>query len=129
MTYHSSSRAGIDMKSRLSVIDKIFSVFKSTSIKERIKISYVIIILLMIVPPLITVVSFVVQMTRYDQIITNVSKTNSLNQTVKMDVSNEIWDIVAGNKKFEEGMQYEIIDGINKSLEDIRFNHKFCGIL
>ncbi len=50
------------MKSRRSVIERIFSVFKSTSIKERIKISYVIIILLMITPPLITIVSFVVQM-------------------------------------------------------------------
>ena len=36
-----------------------------------------------------------------------------------MDVSNEIWDIVAGNKKFTEGSQYEIIDGINESLDDI----------
>ncbi|MDD3057180.1 MAG: sensor histidine kinase [Sphaerochaeta sp.] len=107
------------MKSQTSIVDKIFSVFKSRSIKERIKISYVIIILLMITPPVITIGSFVVQMVRYDMIITNVSKTNRLNQTVKMDVSNEIWDIVAGNKKFEEGRQYDIIDGINESLEDI----------
>ena len=78
-----------------------------------------IIILLMITPPVITIVSFVVQMVRYDLIITNVSKTNRLNQTVKMDISNEIWDIVAGNKKFDEGSQYDIIDGINESLEDI----------
>lgn len=119
MTFHSLSPAGIDMKNQRSVIDKIFAVFKSTSIKERIKISYVIIILLMITPPVITIVSFVVQMVRYDLIITNVSKTNRLNQTVKMDISDEIWDIVAGNKKFDEGNQYEIIDGINKSLEDI----------
>jgi two-component system sensor histidine kinase YesM len=73
----------------------------------------------MITPPVITIVSFVVQMVRYDLIITNVSKTNRLNQTVKMDISNEIWDIVAGNKKFDEGSQYDIIDGINESLEDI----------
>jgi two-component system sensor histidine kinase YesM len=101
------------------MIDKIFSVFKSRSIKERIKLSYVIIILLMITPPVITIFSFVVQMVRYDLIITNVSKTNRLNQTVKMDISNEVWDIVAGNKKFEEGRQYDIIDGINESLDDI----------
>ena len=107
------------MKHQTSVIDKIFSVFKSRSIKERIKISYVIIILLMITPPVITIVSFVVQMGRYDLIITNVSKANCLNQTVKMDISNEIWDIVAGNKKFDEGRQYDIIDGINESLNDI----------
>jgi len=107
------------MKNKISVVDKIFSVFKSRSIKERIKISYVIIILLMISPPVITVFSFVVQMVRYDLIITNVSKANRLNQTVKEDISNEIWDIVAGNKKFDEGSQYDIIDGINESLEDI----------
>ncbi|MFA6681113.1 MAG: two-component sensor histidine kinase, partial [Sphaerochaeta sp.] len=107
------------MKNKISVIDKIFSVFKSRSIKERIKISYVIIILLMITPPVITVISFVVQMARYDRIITNVSKANRLNQTAKEDISNEIWDIVAGNKKFNEGNQYDIIDGINESLEDI----------
>lgn len=73
----------------------------------------------MITPPVITIFSFVVQMVRYDLIITNVSKTNRLNQTVKMDISNEVWDIVAGNKKFEEGRQYDIIDGINESLDDI----------
>lgn len=119
MIFRSSLLVGISMKNQSSVVDKIFSVFRSRSIKERIKISYVIIILLMITPPVITVVSFVVQMVRYDLIITNVSKTNRLNQTVKMDVSNEIWDIVAGNKKFNEGNQYKIIDGINESLEDI----------
>ena len=119
MTFHSLSPVGINMKNQKSVIDKIFSVFKSTSIKERIKISYVIIILLMITPPVITIFSFVVQMVRYDRIITNVSKTNRLTQTVKMDISNEIWDVVAGNKKFDEGNQYSIIDGINQSLEDI----------
>ncbi|ADY14259.1 sensor histidine kinase [Sphaerochaeta globosa] len=107
------------MKKHTSIVDKIFSVFKSRSIKERIKISYVIIILLMITPPVITIVSFVVQMGRYDRIITNVSKTNRLNQTVKMEISDEIWDIVAGKKKFDEGRQYDIIDGINESLDDI----------
>lgn len=107
------------MKNQIPMIERIFSVFKSQSIKERIKISYVIIILLMITPPVITIFSFVVQMTRYDLIITNVSKANRLNQTVKMDISNEIWDIVAGNKKFDEGRQYDIIDGINESLQDI----------
>ena len=119
MTSHSLNLVGISMKHQTSIVEKIFSVFKGRSIKERIKISYVIIILLMITPPVITIGSFVVQMGRYDLIITNVSKTNRLNQTVKMDISNEIWDIVAGNKKFAEGSQYEIIDGINESLEDI----------
>lgn len=86
------------MQHQISVIERIFSVFKSRSIKERIKISYVIIILLMIIPAVIMISSFVVQMVRYDLIITNVSKADRLNQTVKVEISDEIWDIVAGNR-------------------------------
>jgi two-component system sensor histidine kinase YesM len=73
----------------------------------------------MIIPPIINIASFLFQIVRYDQIITNVSKTNSLNQSVKTDVSDEIWDIVAGNKKFNQGNQYEVIDSINASLKEI----------
>jgi len=73
----------------------------------------------MLVPPIINIVSFLFQIVRYDLIITNVSKTNRLNQTVKTDISDEIWDIVAGNKKFNQGQQYEIIDSINDSLKEI----------
>ncbi|MDA3811637.1 MAG: sensor histidine kinase [Spirochaetaceae bacterium] len=73
----------------------------------------------MLIPPIINIASFLFQIVRYDSIITNVSKTNSLNQTVKTDVSDEIWDIVAGNKKFSEGIQYQIIDSINERLDEI----------
>lgn len=73
----------------------------------------------MLAPPVISIISSSFQTMLYDQIITNVSKTNRLNQTVKTDISNEIWDIVAGNKKFPDGSQYKIIDSINSSLDDI----------
>ena len=81
----------------------------SRSIKKTIQFSYVLIISLMILP---TIYSFSVSRTytnRYDKIITNVSKANRLNQMVKIEISNEIWDIVAGKKLFSEGKQYEII--------------------
>lgn len=59
------------------------------------------------------------QTVRYDRMISNVGKTNRLNQIVQTEVSQEIWDIVAGNKNFSEGQQYAIIEDINERLEDI----------
>lgn len=95
------------------------SLLDRSSIRHKIQTSYILIIMMMLAPPVTTIGSSIYQQIRYDHIITNVSKTNRLNQTVKTDVANEIWDIVAGNKKFAEGRQYAILDGINESLADI----------
>ncbi len=56
---------------------------------------------------------------RYDKIITNVSKANRLNQMVKIEISDEIWDIVAGKKLFSEGRQYIIISNIRSGIEEM----------
>jgi two-component system sensor histidine kinase YesM len=48
-----------------------------------------------------------------------VDKTNRLNQIIKTEITNELWDIVAGNKSFVRGNQYRIIDNITRELEDI----------
>ena len=90
-----------------------------SSIRHKIQVSYILIIMMMLAPPVTTITSSIYQQIRYDHIITNVSKTNRLNQTIKTEIANEIWDIVAGNKKFDEGRQYVILDRINESLEDI----------
>jgi len=73
----------------------------------------------MFIAPVISLASSWVQTTGYDRMITNVGKTNRLNQIIKTEVTNELWDIVAGNKDFNEGRQYEIIDDINLRLKDI----------
>lgn len=91
----------------------------SRSIKKTIQFSYVLIITLMILP---TIYSFSVSRTytsQYDKIITNVSKANRLNQMVKIEISNEIWDIVAGKKLFSDGNQYEIIQNIRNGIEEM----------
>ena len=95
------------------------ALFTTSSIRKRIRNSYAIIIVFMLAVPVVTIASSLLQSVRYDHIITNVSKTNRLNQIVKSDISNEIWEIVAGNKKFEDGKQYEIIDSVNAGLADI----------
>ncbi|MDR0656704.1 MAG: sensor histidine kinase [Treponema sp.] len=94
--------------------------FISSSIKKTIKTSHIVIIGLMLIPLLISVVVSLYNTISYDRLISNVDKTNRLNQIVKSEVSNELWDIVAGNKSFAEGLQYQIIDTINYQINNIK---------
>jgi two-component system, sensor histidine kinase YesM len=45
---------------------------------------------------------------QYDAIITNITTANSISGSIKPDIDNEMWKIVAGKIKFSEGKQYEI---------------------
>lgn len=90
-----------------------------TSLSQMLKYSYSIIIAVMLILPVTTIISSLAQSAQYDRMITKVSKTNQLNQTIKTDITNELWDIVAGNRRFEEGKQYQIINSIILGLEEI----------
>jgi two-component system sensor histidine kinase YesM len=95
------------------------SFFISTGIKKTIKTSHIVIIGFMLVPLFISVVISLYNTISYDRLISNVDKTNRINQIVKSEITNELWDIVAGNKSFEDGMQYRIIQNIIDQINDI----------
>jgi len=97
----------------------------SRSIKKNIMFSYVLIITLMVLPTLYSVSVSKTYTSRYDKIITNVSKVNRLNQMVKIEISDEIWDIVAGKKLFEKGRQYEIINNIRSEIKEMSHSTNF----
>lgn len=101
-------------------MDRLKKRYDGVSLSAKLRASYSVIILLMLIP---TLISFAVSSrysAQYDSLITNVNSAHTLNLIVKSDVSNEIWDIVAGNKEFSQGKQYEIIDEINQRLFAIR---------
>jgi two-component system sensor histidine kinase YesM len=56
---------------------------------------------------------------QYNSIVTNITNANSINGTVKTQIDSEMWDIVAGKKKFEEGKQYDIINNVNSRINEI----------
>ncbi|MDR0496851.1 MAG: sensor histidine kinase [Treponema sp.] len=91
----------------------------STSIIKTIKTSHIVIIALLLVPLMLSIAVTFFNTISYDRLITNVDKTNRLNQIVKTEITNELWDIVAGNKSFAAGNQFNIIDGINAELRAI----------
>jgi len=104
---------------RSKLPQKIRSFLISASIIKTIKTSHVVIIALLLVPLIMSIAVTFINTLIYDRLISNVDKTNRLNQVVRTEVTNELWDIVAGNKSFSSGSQYIIIDGINSGLQDI----------
>jgi two-component system sensor histidine kinase YesM len=73
----------------------------------------------MVIPVFVSIISSMFHTMSYDRLISNVSRINRVNQVVKTDITNELWDIVAGNKSFDHGRQYEIIHEVNHQISDI----------
>lgn len=84
--------------------------FLSNSIFKPLRFSYILIIILMTIPILFSLTLYPMYTNHYDQLITNVSRANKLNQIIKINISDEIWDIVAGKKSFKQGNQYKLIE-------------------
>jgi two-component system sensor histidine kinase YesM len=97
----------------------IKSLFISTSIIKTIKTSHVVIITLLLIPLLLGIVIIFFNTLSYSRLITNVDNTNRLAQIIRTEITGELWDIVAGNKPFNLGSQYSIIEYINSEFEDI----------
>ena len=93
--------------------------FQKGSIKKRLQLSYIYIVVLMVIPMMYSISVSSIHTSQYDRIITNVSRANRIIQTVKVDISDEIWDIVAGKKTFEEGNQYEIVNNIKTGISEM----------
>ena len=89
---------------------------KTRSLKKALQISYIFLIGIMIIPTIYSVVVLQIHTKQYDDIITNVSNANRINQIAKTDVPNWLWEIVCGKKDFENDSPYlmisEIFDGI-----------------
>jgi len=108
------------MSPRKKLPDRIKSLLLSASIINTIKTSHIVIIFMLLVPLLLSIIFSLLNTISYDRLITNVEKTNRLNQIVKTDITDELWNIVAGNCSFDEGRQYQIIEGIRSQIQDIK---------
>lgn len=110
------------MKAHEKIKDKIKSLIISTSIINTIKTSHIVIIVLLLIPLVLTITVTMLNTISYDRLIKNVEKANQLNQIVEKDITSELWDIVAGNKSFDNGFQYLIISNIRRQITEIMPN-------
>jgi len=83
------------------------------SIRVKILVSLCIVILLMGMTNVVSMLQVLNYSRQYDAIITNITTANSISGSVKPDIDNEMWKIVAGKVRFSEGRQYEIIESVD----------------
>jgi len=92
------------------------------SIRTKILLSLAIVIALMSTVNIMLMLQFLNYSRQYDAIITNITTANSISGTIKPDIDNEMWRIVAGKVSFSEGKQYQIINDINAKVRQMMEN-------
>ena len=97
---------------------------KTHSLKKILQISYILLISIMIIPTTYSVIVLQIHTKQYDDIITNVSKANTINQIAKSDIPNTLWEIVCGKKDFETGDPYNMLEEIFTGITDMQKHTK-----
>ncbi len=92
------------------------------SIRAKILASLCIVIFLMGTTNVVSMLQVLSYSRQYDAIITNITTANSISGSIKPDIDNEMWKIVAGKIKFSEGAQYEILDNVNLKVHSMMAN-------
>ena len=100
------------------MMDKLFSrLSASESIASRLRISFLILIGLLIVPALVSVTMMANYAASYHSVIRQVERVSSLKPIVQTQIPDEMWYIVAGHKTFDQGRQYEMVDYVNGEID------------
>lgn len=92
---------------------------RKRSISASFRLTYIFIILIMIIPIGYSMVVLRIQTRRYDSIISNVAYANYLSSVVQQDLSSEIWAVVAGTKRFNDGQQYIMLRQVRVGIADM----------
>ncbi len=92
------------------------------SIRAKILLSLCIVILLMGTANVLVVIQMLDYSRQYDAIITNITTATSISGSIKPDIDNEMWNIVAGKTLFNEGKQYQIISDVNSKVQGMIAN-------
>jgi len=103
----------------LELAKKILALFSGVNFSIRVKIllSLCIVILLMGTANVLVVIQMLNYSRQYDAIITNITTANSISGSIKPDIDNEMYNIVAGKTEFNQGKQYLIINGVNSKVQ------------
>ena len=94
------------------------------SIREMLKVSYQVIIAIMAVPTVIVLIAIWLMTHQYSASVANINTATELQKTVQSQITEEIWDIIAGKKNFNDGSQYQLIDRIERDLGQLDSRNK-----
>lgn len=89
------------------------------SIGKRLKLSYIILMGLMLIPLIASVGVMANYAYRYHSVISQIKKVSSLKPMVMETIPDELWSVVAGRKTFAEGEHYMLIHSVNDQLDNL----------
>lgn len=89
------------------------------SIGKRLKLSYIILMGLMLIPLIASVGVMANYAFRYHGVISQIKKVSSLKPMVVETIPDELWSVVAGRKTFAEGEHYNLIHAVNDQLDNL----------
>jgi two-component system, sensor histidine kinase YesM len=116
------ARLNVKSKSTRKSVRKFFGYLAdfiggiNLSIRTKILASLCIVIFLMGITNVVSMLQVLSYSRQYDAIITNITTANSISGTLKLDIDNEMWKVVAGKIQFSEGKQHEIIENVNNKI-------------
>ena len=100
--------------------DRIFTrLGVGESLAKRLRFSFMVILVLMLIPALVSIWTMRTYADSYHQAIMQVESVSSLKPVVNSGIPDEMWSIVAGRITFAEGQQYEMMGEINHTLETL----------
>ena len=100
------------------LMDRIFArLHAGESISDRLRLSFMILMGLLIVPALVSLGMMMHYAQTYYGVIHQVERVSSLKPLVQTQIADEMWYVVAGHKSFDGGEQYMMIDRVNGEID------------
>jgi len=95
---------------------------RTNSIRRTLKVTNIVIVIATLVPFVFNTLYYNIVRNQYERIIENVYSANSLSSNLKGDIYTTMWNIVTGKARFEDNIQYELLDRIKGSLDMLERN-------
>ena len=90
---------------------------RGESISDRLRISFLILMGLLVIPALVSVSMMMHYAQTYHSVIRQVERVSSLKPLVQTQIADEMWYVVAGHKSFDGGEQYAMINHVNGEID------------
>ena len=87
------------------------------SIGRRLRLSFRMLVILLVVPAVVSIAAMLANSVRYDAIIARMGRVGDLKPLVAVDIPDEAWSAVAGYEAFDDVHLFEMIHEVNTELD------------
>jgi two-component system sensor histidine kinase YesM len=95
---------------------------RTNSIRKTLRVTNIVVVLAVLLPLLISALYYNITLSQYERIIDNVYSANSLSSRLQGEIYTTMWNVVSGKSRFEDNIQYELMDRIRSRLNELEKN-------